>query len=363
MKYLFIIAALVFSLDLHAQSFVEKQQIYNNAFLELKGMLKDSVPLSFKNAVFISENAYLDNKKDFKEFNDHIRWLADRAMLVASQGDLLYKESDKEHVEKYAAVFRLMTDTIKFFKDSVNFYQTKPYKYDFEDFWGDRDWKKMFVTKLLNTGTGNCHSLPFLYKILCEELGEKAYLSMAPNHIYIKLKCKKLGWYNTELTSGYFPIDAWIMASGYVPLTAVQNRIYMDTLSLKQSVAVCLVDLAKGYERKMGDYADLDFIQKCCDLALVHYPKYVNGLLLKAETNKKQFERLMKKYNAEYPSDVFNVPKGRELFENMQALYVHIHELGYRRMPSEMYLTWLADLKKEKEKYLNKDIQNLNSKN
>jgi hypothetical protein len=35
-----------------------------------------------------------------------------------------------------------------------------PYQYDFEDFRGDKDWTKMFVTKLLLTGKANaiqCH--------------------------------------------------------------------------------------------------------------------------------------------------------------------------------------------------------------
>gem|GEM_PF-4659315 len=44
-----------------------------------------------------------------------------------------------------------------------------------------------------------------------------AYLAMAPNHTYIKLRSDKNGWYNTELTSASFPIDSWLMVSGYIP--------------------------------------------------------------------------------------------------------------------------------------------------
>ena len=83
-----------------------------------------------------------------------------------------------------------------------------PYSYDFDDPFGHKDWDNMFVSKLLNTGKGNCHSLPYLYKIIAEELGISAHLALAPNHIYIKHKNEKDGWYNTELTSGIFPIDA-----------------------------------------------------------------------------------------------------------------------------------------------------------
>lgn len=361
MRYLIVFSLLIHS-DLLAQGFAGRQKGYDNAFTELNGMLSDSIPLSFKRAVFVSENAYLDSQLDFEKFNAYIKFLTSKVSIIASQSDLLYNESDKESVKKYAAVFRLMTDTIKFYQDSSTFYETKPFRYDFDDFWGEKDWRKMFVSKLLTTNTGNCHSLPFLYKILCEEMGEKAYLAMAPSHTYIKLKCKKLGWYNTELTSRNFPIDAWIMASGYVPLVAVQNRIYMDTLSDKQSIAVCLIDLAKGYEKKFGTYADAKFILKCCDLALQYYPQYVSGLILKAETTKKQFEQLMKKYSATYPADIFEIPEAKAMFDEMQNLYAYIHELGYRKMPAQMYLDWLANLNKEKEKYLNKEIQNLNSK-
>ena len=31
--------------------------------------------------------------------------------------------------------------------------------------------------------------------------------------------------------------------------------------------------------------------------------------------------------------------------------YTHIHEIGYRSMPEEMYLDWLVSLKTERSKY------------
>jgi hypothetical protein len=338
------------------------QHQYDVAFNELRGMLTDSLPLSFKRAVFVTENAYLDNQVSYDEFDNHLKWLAGRCSLISQQSNLNYKGRDKDVIDKYAAVFKLMTDTLKFDQNGHQSYSTIPYTYDFEDFFGDKDWRRMFVTKLLKTHSGNCHSLPFLYKILCNELGVKAYLSMAPNHTYIKLWCEKTGWYNTELTSGHFPIDAWIMASGYVHLNAVQNRIYMDTLSDKQSIAVCLVDLAKGYQKKFGLMSDPNFTIKTVDFALKYYPQYVNGLIMKAEAMKAIFEREMTAKNAEYPSQLFQFASSKKLFDDMQTLYYHIHQLGYRKMPNEMYINWLTDLKREKEKYTNKEIQNINSR-
>ena len=138
----------------------------------------------------------------------------------------------------------------------------------------------MFVSKLLETGKGNCHSLPYLYKILADELGIPCYLAFAPNHIYIKLFSEQTGWYNTELTSATFPVDAWIMASGYITTDAIRNSLYMDTLSTKQTVANCLVDLAHGYQRKFGR-ENPDFVIKCCNTVLQYHPANVNAMLTK----------------------------------------------------------------------------------
>jgi hypothetical protein len=149
-------------------------------------MLTDSIPLSFKRAVFVTENAYSNNQYSYQAFDENIKLLSKLCHKISAQNPITYNETDKEEINKYAAVFRLMTDSVRFGLDSSKYFVTEPYVYDFDDFWGEKRWEKMFVTKLLATHSGNCHSLPFLYKILCEELGAKAYLAMAPNHIYIK---------------------------------------------------------------------------------------------------------------------------------------------------------------------------------
>lgn len=329
---------------------------YEQAYLELKGMLEGTVPLSFKRAVFVTENAFLDNSLSYSAFNERIQLLIERCETIKKSDALIYDGKDREEVLKYWSVYMVMKQVKSFEYDSGKVRPLTPFTYDFDDFWGERDWTKMFVSKLLQSTSGNCHSLPFLYKILCEELDAKAYLAMAPSHIYIKQWTKKTGWFNTELTSGHFPIDAWIMASGYVHLSAVQNRLYMDTLSSKQSIALCLIDLAKGYERKYGKESDQEFIERCADVCLTYYPNYINGLLLRAETKKKQFESLMAKNKAQYPSDLFNNPEGKSLFSEMENLYIQIHQLGYRTMPKEMYENWLDELSREREKYSNKEI-------
>lgn len=338
------------------------QANYFLALEELDEMLSGSQPASFKRAVFLVETTFLDNRITPEEFDREIDLLVSLAEFSMSTNELIYENRDKEAVEKYGAVFLAMTDTISYLSESGSIETHFPFTYDFDDFWGEKDWTKMFVSKLLKSGKGNCHSLPFLYKILTEEMGETAYLAMAPNHTYIKLWTEKTGWFNTELTSATFPIDAWIMASGYVHVNAVQNGLYMDTLSTEQSIAVAVTDLALGYQKRFGKKDNPEFILQCLDLALKHYPNYINALLLKAETLKVIYERMMEEYGTRVPSELFDNPAYKNHFLEMEKLYFMIHQLGYRKMPKEMYLSWLNELNEEKEKYKNPKLGNLNTK-
>lgn len=354
-----IIFFAVFGLSANAQT---DQEIYDQAFQKVNCMLLETCGASFKDAVFTVENAYFSNQLNKEKFEKRILFLTQLTKQFIASRELIYDLPDKEEVKKCAALFSVITDTIPIQVDSSKIIYLSPYSYDFNDIFGDKEWSNMFVSKLLDTKLGNCHSLPFLYKIVSDEIGIKTYIAVAPNHFYIKHQNKGNGWYNTELTSGIFPIDAWLMASGYIHLDAIVNKLYMEALTDKQMLALCLIDLAKGYERKLGANAKSDFILSCCEAALKYYPNYINALILKAETKKKEFDILMTKYDAKYPSDIFHLPEAQQIFKEMTSIYSHIHELGYRKMPKEMYLNWLVSLKEERNKYENKNISNFKPK-
>jgi hypothetical protein len=301
---------------------------------------------SFKKAVFISENCFLENRMRYEKFDSHINQLVEIIKLWQQANPLSgYRFSDSVNFQNNFSVFKFLKDTTKIIGPEQKMYNLLPYGYSFNDFFGRENWSNMFVTKLLSNHEGNCHSLPYLYKILADELKATCWLSLAPNHIYIKNRCKEIGWYNTELTSGQFPIDAWITASGYIPLKAIQSGIYMDTLSNQQAIALCVLDLAKGYEFQTKNYYD-GFILKCCNLVLQYHPVNAQALLLKAET----FKRVYEKQEREKDSSA------QQTYNEMEQLYVKLFDLGYREMPDKMYQQWLASLVKERDKYTNKKV-------
>jgi len=341
---LFILISLCFQANAQVLS---TDTAYQRTYIIISNMLAGAEQLSFKRAVFFTENTYWGNSLSYSGFEKDIeqavslirRWIKANPFRY-------YHESDSVSVVKSGGIYAFLKDTITIhYDDNVNEIRY-PFTYDFEDFFGKDDWTKMFVTKLLASGSGNCHSLPYLFKILADELGvASVWLSFAPNHIYLRNRCKKIGWYNTELTSGQFPLDAWVMASGYVSTDAIRSGIYMDTLSTKQAVANCAVDLAKGYERKYKLYTD-SFIVRCCDLALKYHPNNINAIIYKAETLKKMYFL----YQKDNPSMAITV------YADMEKLYVRALDLGYKEMPEKMYREWLSSMAQQKNKYDNKKV-------
>ncbi|MFM7856963.1 MAG: hypothetical protein ACKO96_34825, partial [Flammeovirgaceae bacterium] len=85
------------------------------------------------------------------------------------------KVSPTDNMGKIMTLYQFMADTIRVKEPLLEKnITTYPKTYDFEDFWGREDLRKTFVSKLMKTGTGNCHSLPLLFLILAEEVGVEA---------------------------------------------------------------------------------------------------------------------------------------------------------------------------------------------
>ncbi|MEA1847512.1 hypothetical protein U9K52_01185 [Chryseobacterium sp. MHB01] len=332
----------------------QSNQFYDDAYQTIDNMLNDKEQYSFKNAVFSVENAYYQGKLNTEELNRKIRFLANFCSQLVDNRKLNYTEKDQTKVSKYAAVYTVMCQTTSVIvkNDTVKY---KPFTYDFEDVFGHKELSNLFVSKLLDTQKGNCNSMPYLYKILAEEIGVDANLALAPNHIYIKHNIKSIGWYNTELTSGIFPIDAWLSASGFIHLDAIKNGVFMKALNNKESLALLLVDLANVYNRSYPEN-DGSFALKCAERAIQIYPYLPNALLLQAETHTKQFQKMMKEQNTKDIQTTLSNPKAKELFDQMNKEYTHIHKIGYRSMPEEMYLDWLVSLKTERLKYEDKRL-------
>ncbi len=316
---------------------------YDNCFQKINELLIENG--SFREAVFITEKAFNDSlikERDFDQFVDAITQFIQKHKQRFQLRR--YHESDGENYLLNRAIASTLFDTLTVKAGRV-VGKTTLFRYNFDDPLGKADWSNMFVSKLFVTHKGNCHSLAYLYKILADEVNAKCWLSLSPNHIYIRNFSRQIGWYNTETTSGLFPTDAWIATTGYVSTDAIRSGIYLDTLSNQQSIALCMLDLAKGYEFQTHNYYD-GFILKCCDVVLQYHPVNPSALLLKAET----LNHLYKKQSEEKNTDTAIT------YSLMEQMYIALAKLHYREMPETMYKQWLARLTKEKDRYTNKKM-------
>lgn len=321
------------------------QKCFDRAYDEICAMLDGKQSLSFKHAVFLVENAYFGDSLSYEWFN-HMIERYKKITISYSQANRLsnYHFPDSISENLNASLFKIFTDTIFGANNSIISY---PFQYNFKDALGYKVYSSVFVSNLFITKKGNCRSLPNLYKILTEELGTKSYLALAPMHMYIKQRNKNIGWYNVELTSGQYPKDAYLISTGYISLDNIRSGLYMDTLSIKESIALCLMDLCNAYQRKLHGSADPYFQLKCADKSLAVKSNLIDGLLKKQVLHK----FFWYKNKSENKADLASANK--KLYDETNATLI---KLDYRDVPQETFEKWYNTYQQNKSKYNNSEI-------
>lgn len=329
------------SFDLPSLSGKAGTGAYYDAFNKLSAM--DSQNYSLADINFTVENAFYDNKQDITKFKAGIQKTAKQLLQKMKER----KEDTESNVSKNLMLFEYFSKDIKL-GGTIH----KAFEYDFKDYMGEKDYSKMFVLKLLKTGSGQCHSMPLYYLILAEAMGTEAYLSLAPNHSYIRFIDDEGTMRNMELTNGMFPTDNAFLESGYIKSEALQNKIYLENLTKKELLGMAYFDLARGYVSKFG-YDE--FVNKVIDKALELYPNGIAPNMEKANVSQVRFANVMKQLgiNPEDKRDLQRIgyfPKAIEQLNQINEQFNHIDNLGYAEMPASAYESWLGSLKAEKNK-------------
>ena len=320
----------------------------------LFSMLNGTKPANLKDAVFAVENAYFKGKLEYSKYNKAIQRIVTLARLKTAQNG--YNWSDP--LTRNMMLFRIMADTMTIKVPGQETPVTSyPMLYDFNDPKGDDDNTKQFVSKLLSTHSGQCHSLPLLYLILAEETNTPAQLSLSPAHMYVKIKDKSGTFYNLELTNRHITSDAFILGSGYITSEALKNHLYMEPLTKKQVIAMTLNDLTNNYLDNIG-YSK--FALQCNDSVMKYDPNNFQALSIRSNYYTAHFKYVTDQLQRPTLEQIQTYyPKVYKVLQMRNQVYDKVDHSGYRKMPKEVYQQWLKSADKEKrdqEEKLNKMI-------
>jgi hypothetical protein len=323
--------------------------LFTNALQTLTNMLTGKQKLSVADAYYIIENTYGNNYITKKEYDNNFTKSVAFIKAWMKQNKLNIKNSS--HVNN--AIQKFMSEklfvTVTYGTIETGF-STKtethlPFFYDYNDYDAEKDHRSSFVTKIMATGGGQCASMPIVYISIAQQLGIKAYLSYAPNHSYVKYMNSDGIIENYEPTSNWKINDNWYADNMFINEDAIKSGIYLDTLNYKQIVADCVLQLADFYGRKFG-IQDGTFIQNCIDVASIYFPKNNNIELcnLRMQLIKVKLADVVNytrhKYKKPQLDDEYiiaNVPKAKQLFEQLVAIEEHKRQLGYDEQPKGMY--------------------------
>ena len=296
---------------------------YELAVDEISEMLSGQRPMNFKRAVFLTENAYYDNKLDWTTFCKEI----DQAKVKINQM-IVAKKLQQYKTAGNWAIFSYMTDSIP--ENSH-----RPYQYDMDNFMNEKYMDCYMVSSLLKTKKGNCHSLPYLYKILANEVNVESYISLAPMHVFIKHKDEHGQWWNLELTSGSFSRTSFIIESFNVSDAGMQSGLYLKPLSEKESVALCLSDLLDYYDRQKGIYYG-DLVRKAYTAGINIYP---NSLLqiAKRDEIKYRLDNEMKAKGLNDYNKILPYPDLVKLYSELNETTDYLKKIGYVRLSEQAY--------------------------
>lgn len=316
-----------------------------NQFLQLN---PDS--FSIMRAVYLSESAFYDNPPSFAAFESAFKQSAEMVKQILKKEGL----SQKDNLSINYAIQELYHHSNEFYDSSMKrTYVKRKFRYDLNDFLGEKDWTKMFVTKLLQTGTGQCHSLPLFYLCLAEQLNAKAYLSLSPNHSFIQFFDRNGNRYNFEATNGNLVSQSWLMGSNYVTAAALKSKVYLDTLSSRKLYAQCLGDLLLSYLEKTGHYDD--FSSWLTKKILTIDPANITALMEQANLSQIIFGRELKAAGNPSENEYLRFPRLNSAFQQYIASKEKVDQTGYQQMPKEVYQAWLKSLNDEKQRQINDD--------
>lgn len=324
-------------------------QPYINSYYQLSKLNPDS--FSITKAIYLVENAFDNNKFSYQQFENAVKQRANFVKQILKREGI---NSTNNTALNYG-IQKLYSQPNNVINPKTKQLATlQPLKYDFKDYMGKQDHRQMFVSKLLMTGKGQCHSMPLLYLAIAEQLGAKAYLSLAPEHSFIQFFDEQGKCISYETTNGNLVSQSFMIQSGYINAASLKNKLFLDTLSQRRLFAQCLADLLIGYQTKFG-YDD--FTNRLNQQIQNLDPNNLTARIINENIATYIAMQQIKAVGSPPLKDLQNYPQAYSAYQAMLESYKQTDDLGYQQMPKEVYQAWRSSVAKEKKKQETKQIE------
>jgi hypothetical protein len=341
--------------ELLEEDFYRKNEEHAVATRSFQQAFKDMAALnpdhfSIIRAQYDIENAYLEGALPYDQFVHAIQLRAIHVKQILKSEGL----NSKSNLALNYGIQQLYQHPNSF-SDSIHHttITIPPFSYQFEDYKGEKNYENIFTEKLMRTGKGQCLSMPRLYLMIAEQVGAKAWLSLAPQHSFIQFADSKGKLLNFETTNGNLASSSWLAGSGFINAKAVKSKSYLDTLSQRQLYAECLAELLLGYLQKF-DYDDL--AEQMKQKILQTDPTNLRGWIIDAGIKRRIAFQKITAAGKPKEADLHNFPDAYKAYLDMKAAMDKVDDLGYQDMPAEAYQAWLKSIEQEKKKQANREL-------
>ncbi|MCL1132344.1 transglutaminase-like domain-containing protein [Shewanella sairae] len=226
-----------------------------------------------------------------------------------------------------------------FLYESGYWNRNQPLQYDFNDPLGQSINSKL-LSNYLDTKKGNCISMPILYVIIAEKLGLDVTLSTAPLHVFVKFRDPLTGKYlSLEATDrGQLVNHEFYKSKSTIKPEAINNGLYLQPLSKKESVGVIAVLLSEYYAEHKQWQNSIDVAK----VVLKHYPNYAYAMIKIGNG----YSRLLSEKVAEVKAKKSYTIKEKEYMD-------HLYQQNVYWFNKAEKLGWQMPSQHENETYLN----------
>lgn len=152
------------------------------------------------------------------------------------------------------------------------------YSYDIQDLEANNK-ENQFLNGLISTRKGSCITMPMHWLVLADRLGWPVYAVQSTNHYFLRYEDDRLSEKNIDATAwgGFLP-DEQYKIDGQIPDRAIDNGVFLRSLTKREYLGTLLVNQARHYvERENNLGKAIEYLELSISIVPTNSPSWWNA--------------------------------------------------------------------------------------